>query len=195
MFGVCSRRQTNLQRPLQPGRKLGDNHAHLLAHRHIGLAGPEQDPSGLDQLRHPLPIKLEPAFVVDAPDADASGYQIGRQRALLVLAHRLPVEVQALDESLALTRVVLLEPDPEERRLDPGEAAPQVVGTGEGEPQDEVRVVVLLPLRVQSRRVGAVGRQRQVLVQEGLDVRARLGGRLVAERAGFELGEDFCALC
>jgi hypothetical protein len=53
-----------------------------------------------------------------------------------------------------------------------------------------VAVVVLLALCVQLRVARAAGVEREVLVEEGLHVRGGLGGCLVAEGAGLQLGED-----
>lgn len=55
-------------------------------------------------------------------------------------------------------------------------------------------VVVLLALRKELSRRGAIGIEGYVLVKQRLHVRRCLSRRLVAERAGLELGENYTIL-
>lgn len=180
---------TYLQSAFQPSRKLGQHHTRLLSHRHVRLSHADQDPSGLDQIRHLLPIQHEPRLVLDPTHAGGAREQVRGQDALILVRQHLPLEIETLDEGLTLARVVLLEAQPKQGRLDAGEASAEILRAGEGQSQDEVRVVIFLPLRVQQGRPGSVGREREILVEQRLDVRRRLGGGLVAEGTRFEFGQ------
>ena len=178
----------HLHRPRQPVLELRHHQALLLAAGHVGLARAHQHAAGLDQLRHLLPVDLDPAGLVQlgALQAGARGQQVRGQRLAFGLADGLAAEVARGDEGGALARVVAVEPQPEQARLEADEAGAQVGRAREGQAQDVVRVVVLLPLRAHDgvRRAGPrrrVGAQRQVLVEQGAEVRGRLGGGSVAE--------------
>jgi hypothetical protein len=184
------------QRLLQPLRVRIQHHALLLPPGHVRLARLDIHLAALNQVRHPHPVHLAPllvqhllgALAVAEPDRRR---QLRRQLPLLGLGHGLPVEVEGAHKGGALARVVGLEAQAEQHGLDAREAPAQVLGRRERQPQDEVAVVVLLALQVQLRVAGAAGVEGEVLVEERLHVQRRLGGRAVAERARFELGEDY----
>jgi hypothetical protein len=182
---------------VQPLRELGHDQADLLPHGHVREAALQEHLAPLDELRHALPLDLEvPILLLQAGlfrGPRARRAELLRQLGALALADGLPAEAQSGRELLALAGVVELVAQAEQRRLEAREAAAQVLGASEGEPQDEVRVMVGAALGLERRRARrVVGVQRQVLVEQRLHVLLRLLLGLVAERAGLELGED-CA--
>jgi hypothetical protein len=170
--------------------KLRNDHAQLFSTGNVRLPPPQEHPHALHQLRYPLPVHLEVTLVLDPLRIPAPARpQLLTQRPLLLLPHRLPIQAQALHKRTPLAGVVRREADAKQHGLGARKPPPQVLGARERQPQDEVRVVVLLALGLHAAAAARAGAQRQVLVQQRLHVRRRLGGVLVAERARLELGE------
>lgn len=98
---------------------------------------------------------------------------------------RFPVQIKIVDEGPSLLAVVLLETEFEQHRFRAHEAPAQVLRSCKGKTENEMRVMVLLPLILElltdnARGRRRVRRKREVFLEQGLYVRFRFRGGLVA---------------
>lgn len=178
-----------------PG-ELGGDHGGLLAGGDVGGARAEEDAAVLDEVGDVLPGEFEVGLlvVVAALRRGVDGEEVVSQGGSLLRRGRGPGQLEGVEKVLAVAGVVAGHAQAEQRRLQPGEAAAQVLGPGEGETQDEVRVVVLAALVLQHGGAARVLREGQVFLQDGAHMGGGLVGGPVAEGAGLELGEDLEAV-
>lgn len=119
--------QTPYLQPLfQPVPEPGEHQTHLILNGHVRLARSEQDPPVLHEFRHRFEINLEPACFINVlllqPGRGAE--KLRCKLPLLFRSDHLPVEIERLDKRLTLLRVLVLEPEFEQRFFEPCEPPP-----------------------------------------------------------------------
>lgn len=180
---------------LQTGGEFCNDHALLLPSRNIGFAFLQIDRSTLNQFGNPLPVDLIPGLLVGSPQPWGRADKVLAQFLPLLIIHRFPVQIQTLDEGASLPAIILLEAELKEHGFGTNESPAEILGGRKGEAQNEMGVVVFLPLILQSlvgwtRSRRRVRRQRKELLQERGNMRLSLCRRLVAVRAGFNFRQN-----